>query len=414
MNFTSLSILVLDELDHVASNAQSLSSLFALSEKTNSSLRLIGIANTHTLTADSTCSSPASHVQTLHFAPYTPTQLHAILRARLACFYEESEAESCKSNDIKKLLPNPSIVLLTKKIASLTGDVRSLFEVLRGAIDLAIAAKNQSSSSDLLDGSVPSTTPQHILAALKAFTPATSKPSASAPATSSSNSEVINKVRNLGFQARIVLLSLILASKRIEAGLNITSNLLSSPTKKSSGASSPMKRSNSASAPCASGPSNAGLDTTQLYAFYSSVMHRSDSGAFDAVSRTDFGDLLNVLEGVGLVQMSSSLLACPSPTKGKKAFGRTGSFGACLGKNGAGTIGQVKLVEGVWADEVLRGLGVALAASDSVDLINEELKGLWLAETSKIGRDVKLLAVATANANAAKNRPMGFADAAED
>ena len=30
-------------------------------------------------------------------------------------------------------------MLLTKKVAALTGDVRSLFEVLRGAIDLAVA-----------------------------------------------------------------------------------------------------------------------------------------------------------------------------------------------------------------------------------------------------------------------------------
>ncbi|KAF6763161.1 Cdc6B protein [Ephemerocybe angulata] len=403
-------ILVLDELDHVASNSQSLAALFSLSEKTSSSLRLIGIANTHTLTADSASSTiNASNVQTLHFAPYTPVQLQAILRTRLASIYEESEATPCESNDIKKLLPNPSIVLLTKRTANLTGDVRSLFEVLRGAIDLAVAAKNQSATSDLLDGSVASTTPQHILSALKAYAPVASKStsaSSAAPAASS-NSEVVNKVRNLGFQARIVLLALLLASKRLEAGLNITTNLLSSPSKKSP--ASPMKRSNSA--PVTSSTATVGIDTQQLYAFYNAILQRGDMGAFDPVSRNDFGDLINVLEGVGLVQLSSSLLATPTP-KGKRTFGRAASFGAGLGRNGTGTVGEVKLVEGVWTEEVLRGLGVTESAAASDDLRNEEVKGVWVAECAKITRDVKLLAIAKSNSE--KERPVGFSEASED
>lgn len=399
------SVLVLDELDHIASSPQSLSSLFSLSEKTASSLRVIGIANTHTLTANSASSATdSSKVQTLHFAPYTPLQLQEILRTRLATLYEENAASPSDSNDIKKLLPNPSLVLLSKRIANMTGDVRSLFEVLRGAIDLAVAA-----NGDILGGSIPSTTPQHILAALKAYTPANAKPSSpsAAPTAASSNSEVVNKVRGLDFQPRMALLSLLIASKRLDAGLNISHNLLSSPKKASA---SPIKRTQSAPV-VPSAKVAAGIDTQQLYSFYSTVLDRSDLGAFDPVSRDDFGDLLNVLEGMGLVQLSSSLHATPSPKK--RAFGRAASFGSALARNGAGNAGEVKLVEGVWAEEILRGLGVSDSASPSDgDLRNEEVKGLWLAETSRISRDVKTLAAARA-ANE-KNRPLGFADASED
>jgi cell division control protein 6 len=74
------------------------------------------------------------------------------------------------------------------------------------------------------------------------------------------------------------------------------------------------------------------------------------------VSRSEFADLLGVLEGVELISLSSFLaLASGSPAgRGKKVFCRSTSFGAGLSKSGA-----VKLVEGVWADEILRGLGAS-------------------------------------------------------
>jgi hypothetical protein len=77
------------------------------------------------------------------------------------------------ATDVKKFLPNPILELLTKKVVALTGDVCSLFEVLRGAIDLAVAQiKKPSEDDDPLN--IPPTTviPQHVLAALKAYTPA--------------------------------------------------------------------------------------------------------------------------------------------------------------------------------------------------------------------------------------------------
>ena len=123
--------------------------------------------------------------------------------------------------EVNKFLPLPTLMLLTKKVAALTGDVQSLFEVLRGAIDLAVAPSMTRNSMDENPFNAPkaTVTPQHILAALKAYTPAAPK----APTTNSiantspttSNSETMTKIRNLGLQAQLVHLFILLSSKRL-------------------------------------------------------------------------------------------------------------------------------------------------------------------------------------------------------
>ena len=354
---------------------------------------LIGIANTHTLTTSSTSAAltPSKNIQTIHFAPYTPTQLQDILQARFSPLHSTELAV-----EVKKLLPPPTLMLLTKKVAALTGDVRSLFEVLRGAIDLAVSRN----SVDENPFNVPkaTVTPQHILAALKAYTPAASK----APTTNSiantsttSNSETVTKIRNLGLQAQLVLLTILLGSKRLEVGLSLSTSSSASPHKLKRTASSPNPTLGAA----------VGIDTGLLHTYYTTVLSRSDLGIFNPVSRSEFADLMGVLEGVGLVSLSSSLFASESgsPSKGKRAFGRSASFGSGLGKNGAGAVGVVRLVEGLWADEILRGLGVSgsdsLPASDDmpVDARKEEVRGIWEQEKSRLTRDLKSLATSTAS-----------------
>ncbi len=280
-------------------------------------------------------------------------------------------------------------MLLTKKIAALTGDVRSLFEMLRGAIDLAIIVDNPSDEA-LLSSSIATTTPKHVLAALKAYTP--SAPSA-APATTStsntvgpSNSETVTKIHNLGLQARLVLLSIILASKRLETRLSLTSSLALSPKKASA---SPMKRTTSLPNTPVSKP-GVGIETGVLHTYYTAVPGRSEMVIFEPVSRSEFADLLGVLEGVGIVSLSSSLSPSSSPSgKGRKPFGRSSSFGAGLSKSSAGAVGEVRLVEGMWGDEVLRGLGVSNAAELSVAAREEEVRGIWRREQARLARDVK-------------------------
>ncbi|TFK44215.1 P-loop containing nucleoside triphosphate hydrolase protein [Crucibulum laeve] len=411
-------IVMLDELDHITPNSQSLSALFSLPDATPSSLRLIGIANTHTLTASSTTAafSSAANVQTLHFAPYTPAQLLEILQSRLASLYEVGEDTEETVKAAKKLLPTPALTLLTKKIAALTGDVRSLFEVLRGAIDLAVAPALPTPDANPLNTPTPSVTPNYILAALKAYTPSSVKPkvaaasvaSASVP-TTTSNSEIVTKVRNLGLQHRLVLLAVLLASKRLEAGmpLSASASVTASPKK---APSSPIKRS--ASVPSALGLlPGVGVDTAQLHNYYTTVLNRTDSGIFEPVSRSEFGDITNMLEGVGLVTLFSTLSSSTAGNKSRRGFGRSASFGAGLNKTGGGTVGEVRLAEGVWGDEILRGLGVSGQPEGTVgDIQDEEIRGIWEREKTRLARDLKISAAATS----ARKGIHAFSEASED
>jgi cell division control protein 6 len=76
--FPSPGIIVLDELDYIISSIKSFSTLFSVTQACKS-LRIIGIANMHTLAA-----SDIESVHIPHFAPYTPDQLLSLLKIRIA------------------------------------------------------------------------------------------------------------------------------------------------------------------------------------------------------------------------------------------------------------------------------------------------------------------------------------------
>ncbi|KAG1741477.1 uncharacterized protein EDB91DRAFT_1052476 [Suillus paluster] len=240
------SILVLDELDHIVSSNQTLSSIFSLSQHLPSTLCIIGIANTHTLTSSlaqlSICE--ASSALTLHFGMYSSQQLLQVLQARLSPLYDTLECPQA-TEQVKKFLPTSTLTLLMKKIASQTGDVRALlFEVLWGTIDLAVTgSKVQDADTNPLATPPLIVKPDHILAALKVYLPFTgSGCSSTSLMPSSASSETASKVCNLGLQARLALLCMLLASKRMEATLLLSLSATSMPTK------SPVKRTSSASA----------------------------------------------------------------------------------------------------------------------------------------------------------------------
>lgn len=370
------SVLILDELDHITPNEHSLSSIFTLTESLPSTLRLIGIANTHTLTTSASNSFFGStNVQTLHFAPYTSSELQEILHARLVSL--SNDDSFIPPTEVKNFLPNATIMFLAKKVATLTGDVRCLFEVLRGAIDMAVRPSAGSSNENPLHTPPPKITPQHILAAFKAYTPAsTNSNSSSAIAPVASNNEVLTKVHKLGLQARLVLLCIIIASKRLGAGLSLSH--ATSPKKPKP---SPIKRSFSMPNPTVT--TCTGVDTGSLNAFYNLILSRTESGIFETVSRSEFGDLIGVLEGVGLVSLSSSVGA--GMPRGKKTFARSSSFGAGLTKNGVGSVGEVRLVGGIWGEEVLRCLG-AITASNPRE---EEIRNIWDEERLRLSKDLR-------------------------
>ncbi|KAJ3868301.1 hypothetical protein EV359DRAFT_70664 [Lentinula novae-zelandiae] len=380
-------IVLLDELDHIAPTTQTFTSLLTLPEASSGLLRVIGIANTHTL---STTTISTDCVQTLHFAPYTSTQLLRILQSRLAALNDSEKSSAV----MKKFLPVPTLMLLTKKVASLTGDVRCLLEVLREAIDLASAVP-ASKEVNVLEDPTCSVTPAHVLAALKVRVPTSISAPFASPKSSPfvSNSEIVSKISSLGLQARLVLLSILLASKRLEAGLTLSGSTLPSIS---------AKRSCSNDIP----GRDIGIDTQQLHGYYSNMLSRGDSDLCAPASRNEFIDLTAMLEGIGLVSVAT--VTCSSPTKmAKRAFGRSSSFISVKSKNAA--MGDVRLGSGVWVDEVLRGLGIS--NKDSVDVKEEEARAIWSRECARSAKEVKVWQAKSAQ----PQQPVaGFSDAFED
>jgi cell division control protein 6 len=365
-----------------------LASLFALAQKHSSALRIIGIANTHTLTSSVSPLSlnSVTGVSTLHFQPYDPQQLLSILQSRLKPL---TSLESPTSEAVfQQFLPVSTLTLLSRKIAAHTGDVRSLFEVLRGAIDLAVTQPPSS------DKDTPPVTPAHILAALKAYSPASKvAPAAqSTPAKCSTNSETVTKVRNLGLHARLALLALILACHRTEASLPLLSPIQKCPLR------SPIKRSHSSPAPLPT-TTQAGIDVSQLHAFYGAVLTRHGSDTFTPVSRSEFGDLTGVLETIGFISLST-------PSASRK-IARTSSFSSRGVKSPTRTQQNqsVAITQDVRQDEVLRGLGIG---AETKDICEEEVEGIWKQELARIRKEIRSK---EPNGNPAN---LGFDDASED
>ena len=361
------SILVLDEIDYLATStstspSSSASQLFAIAAapQTRDCLRVIGISNTHTLTH----AKPSSHTRTIHFEPYTGAQMKAILGARLAGL--------SNSHTTVKLFSPATLALLTMKIAGQTGDIRTVFSVARRSLDLAVTGSP--SSADV------TVTPAHVLAAFKASH--ASIGSSSGP----SGAETVTRVRNLGLHARFALAALLLATRRIISGLSLSSS-------SSSVLNTFKEKSNYQSVPGGDGAPPA-IDVTALHGFYTTILSRGAAAAFCGLGRTEFTDLVGLLEGNSLVELSQGR-GFGSKTKGS-------------GKN----LQVVSIASGIRIEELVRGL-VGSPANENmddaaVDVKEEEVRHIWEKETARIGREIKAKFGNTGIKNA------GFEGAEED
>jgi len=234
----------------------------------------------------------------------------------------------------------------------------------------------------------PVVTPANILSALKAYAPVSAmrSSSSSVPVAVQSprgTSEMVEKVRNLGLHARLVLLSIMLASKRLETGFSLAGS--------SSHFKSPVKTPSKTN-PDVSSTTPTDIDTTQLHAYYSTILTRANHEVFAPVSRSEFTDLLGVLETVGLASLSSSSTAPGSPSKtGRRAFGRSASFGGAGSGKDRGQ--EVRMIAEVRSDEVLRGMGIDAAdvkADEGCDVREEEIRAIWERERARLGRDIRV------------------------
>ena len=382
---------MLDELDHIASSPQSIASIFSIAYAHPSRLRIISIANTHTLTSTSSQVDiqGITGVRTVHFSPYTSEQLANILATRLEPLFNDT----VHLKQAEKLLPKTSLTLLSKKVAAQAGDVRSLFEVLRSAIDSASKASTEVG----FDGPVPVVTPNHIITALKSYAPAsTATPSASRTKDAASSSELVVKVSGIGLQARLSLLVMLLAFKRQERGLPISPLPLKS---KLTPGKLLLKRANTV-------PHMSTFDITQLHAYYIKVLSKSDD-VFSPVSRTEFVDIMNMLETLGIIGRESNGPSTPSKI-GRRTIGRSTSF-TCGTK--ANPLSAVTFAEGIRTEEILRGLGICeqgAVEGKEMDAQQDELRAIWNKELRDIIKDADSLT---------KGKAIiadGFADMTED
>ncbi len=180
------SVLVLDEIDSLSTDQHAFKSLKDLINTHQDTLRVIGIANTHTLTSTGLFAS--EETTTIHFTPYAAPSLMSILAPRLSPLTSESPS----------FIPTPTLLLLTRRIANTTGDVRAMMSVLNRAIDLSFSEKSTSVK------------PAHILEAIKRDRAA--QPSAS---------DCMNNIRELELHARLVLCIVLLALHRTARGFQL-------------------------------------------------------------------------------------------------------------------------------------------------------------------------------------------------
>jgi len=147
------------------------------------------------------------------------------------------------------------------------------------------------------------------------------------------------------------------------------------------------------------------LDITQLHAYYMKLLSKSND-VFSAVSRSEFVDIINMLETLGIVGRVPNGPSTPSKTS-RRALGRSVSFTS--GAKG-GVPSAVAFSEGVRTDEILRGLGVREQAVEGkeMDAQQDELRAIWSKELRDIRKDADVLIKSEAVI------ADGFADMTED
>ena len=277
----SCSLLVLDEIDHLVqptspsrafSGSQQpdlLNALFQLASIPASPLTLIGIANDLTLKAlslspsgspptfsDNKAKSKADPLRTptkpirLHFKPYGWQELVHIVDQRLSLLSTSypvdrdtlpppppaSSSESGESKPAKKtsfpLIDKPALERCAKKIATGTGDVRTMLDVVRravGAVAHEQAALPAVSLADLTTATAPKATMKHVSTALASSAGLTAAPTLSARLSALQG----------GPHQRLVLVAIIIALSRIEPSAGLANLSPSSSSASSSNAAAP-------------------------------------------------------------------------------------------------------------------------------------------------------------------------------
>jgi cell division control protein 6 len=279
--------------------------------------RIVAISNTHTLTT-----KLPDDATTLHFSPYTADEMSAIIRVRLAPLIEEG---------IMVIQPT-ALTFICKKVATQTGDLRACLSLLCQA--LAMVEKMAQEKEPLS----PTLVPVGMADVLKVSKVATTI----APT-------VGVKVKDLNMQSRLVLLTFLIASRRLTSGLTL---LPSSSTKKER--SAPTKR--------------ASITPTALHTLYESTL--TAHGVFNAVSWSEFLDVLGVLEVQGLLSVDDQAGSKTTKSPSKRQTSRESSL---------------SLPVGVRVDEVVK----VLTAVEDAGVKEQEIRRMWERQAFAIDKEAQ-------------------------
>jgi cell division control protein 6 len=318
-------LVVLDEVDNLLSiDCELLYTLFEWALHRSSRLILIGIANALDLTDRFLPRLKARNLkpQLLPFMPYSAPQITSIVTEKLR---STLPADCSKGRDYVPFLHPAAIQLCSKKVASQTGDLRKVFNLVRRAIDcieretvekhsaLDLSPTKQplvditNTSPTKLPPSPPSSSPlkpgspspasachQLDLSTLTAETaPRATVAHVARLASAVFNNDTISRLNGLNLQQKAVLCSLVAAEKK-----RVERDPFSTPSKNAN--KKPMLK--------------------DLFGLYSGLCKREN--VLCPLSSTEFRDVVTSLDTLGLVQEASARASFFTPTRTPSRLGK--------------------------------------------------------------------------------------------
>jgi cell division control protein 6 len=316
-------LVVLDEVDNLLSvDSEVLYTLFEWALHKSSRLILIGIANALDLTDRCLPRLKARNLKPrlLPFMPYTGPQIASIVTEKL----RSTLSESSNAKDYVPFVHPAAIQLCSKKVASQTGDLRKVFNLVRRAIDcieretVEKYAADQSTptkqpfaditntSPTKMPLSPPSSSPIKPDSPVRLSTCTTLDISKMTPenapratvahvarlTASVFNSDAISRLQGLNLQQKAVLCSLVASEKR-----RMNRDPFTTPSKNAN--KKPMLK--------------------DLFASYTGLCKKEN--VLCPLTSTEFRDVVASLDTLGLVQEASSRASYLTPTKTPSRLG---------------------------------------------------------------------------------------------
>ena len=328
-----ISVVVLDEIDHLLNvDLDVLYQLFEWSLCRTSRLVIVGIANALDLTDRflPLLRARALEPRLLPFLPYNASQIASIISEKLRSLGGDSTQVA--PTDLPLFQP-AAVQLCSKKVASLTGDLRKAFDIVRQSLDVIeletkqklrttsddeertptkVSLERNSSPSLPFPASTP--TKSTLLSSLTLLTaPKVTIAQVSRVSSAAFGNGTMQRLQALHLQQKAALCALLSHQREAREKSYIGSSVFATPSKKSLAAhlTAPTIRA--------------------LHETYSTLCRRENS--LQALTVTEFMDVINGLETMGLVGEESKGgkgIASTPPSCGRKKI-RNGIFGCIAG-----------------------------------------------------------------------------------